>query len=132
WYAAAANRSVLNLQVVAEAMAQFDAGSPDPLLNKKVTRFNFDGLVSQFDAALAANPGLTSWALTNALTAFHLGGSDTDALGGDLAYRYGLQNNLAAVGTVGAQNVLAASQFGTATQAFQTLPNLQDGVARLS
>lgn len=69
---------------------------------------------------------------SHALTSFHLGGSDTDALGGDLAYRYGLQNNLAAVGTVGAQNVLAGSQFGTATQAFQALPVLQDGVTRLS
>jgi Ca2+-binding RTX toxin-like protein len=132
WYSATANRSVLNMQVVAEAMADFDAASSDPLLNKKIERFNFDGLVGQFDAARVANPGLTSWALTNALTSFYLGGSDTAALGGDLAYQYGRFGNLANVGTVGAQNVLGASSFGSATQTFQALPVLQDGVTRLS
>jgi Ca2+-binding RTX toxin-like protein len=132
WYSAAANRSVLNLQMVVEASADFDAGSPDALRNKKVARFNFDGLVGQFDAAIAADPGITSWALTNALTAFHLGGSDAEALGGDLAYRYGLQGNLAAVGSMGAQNVLAAAAFGSGVQAFQAQPALEAGLMRLS
>jgi hypothetical protein len=132
WYAASANRSVLNLQMVIEASADFDAGSADPLRNRKVAQFNFDGLVAQFDAALAADPGLTSWALSNALTAFHLGGSDTEALGGDLGYRYGLQGNLTAVGTVGAQSVLAGAQFGTGVQTLQSLPALQEGVTRLT
>ena len=132
WYAAAANRSVLNLQMIVEASAEFDAGSADPLRNKKVAEFNFDGLVNAFDAARAANPALTTWALTDALVSFHLGGSDTAALGGDLAYQQGRFGNLANVGTVGAQNVLAGSGFGSATQTFQPLSSLQEGLVRLS
>ena len=132
WYSAAANRSVLTLQMIVEASADFDAGSADPLKNKKVARFNFDNLVSQFDAALVVNPGLTSWALTNALSTFHLGGSDTQALGGDLTYRYGLQGNLAAVGSTGAQNVLGDAQFGSGIQTFQTQTALESGMMRLT
>jgi Ca2+-binding RTX toxin-like protein len=132
WYAASANRSVLNMQMIVEASADFDAGSADALRNKKVAEFNFDGLVGAFDAARAANPALTSWALTDALVSFHLGGSDTAALGGDLAYQQGRFGNLANVGTVGAQNVLGGSGFGSATQTFQPLSSLQEGLARLS
>src|SRR6266568_2646344 len=82
-------------EVIAEAMAGFDANSADPLLNKKVQTFDFTQLVNAFDAARAADPGLTSWALTNALTQYHLSGSDDAALGGDLAYQYGLNGTLA-------------------------------------
>jgi Ca2+-binding RTX toxin-like protein len=132
WYAATANHSVLNLQMVVEASADFDAGSPDALRNKKVAEFNFDGLVNAFDAARAADPLLTNWALTNALVSFHLSGSDTVALGGDLAYQHGRFGNLANVGTVGAQNVMGSAQFGSATQTFQSLSSLQEGITRLS
>ena len=118
--------------MIEEASADFDANSPDPLLNKKVAEFNFSGLVNQFDAALVANPTLTTWALTNALASFHLSGSDSGALGGDLAYQYGRFGNLANVGTIGAQNVLADAQFGSGIQAFQTLAGLGEGITKLS
>ena len=45
WYGDVSNRTVLNLQLVAEAMTAFDANSSDPLLNKKVQTFDFQGLV---------------------------------------------------------------------------------------
>ena len=115
WYASApANKSVLNLQVIAQAMADFNAGSADPLLNKKVANFDFLGLASAFDAAGAP----ANWALTNALLAEHLSGSDTEALGGDLAYRYGLSGWLANVGFDPAVSILPNAFFGTAAQAF--------------
>ncbi|PJA57936.1 MAG: hypothetical protein CO164_05160, partial [Rhodocyclales bacterium CG_4_9_14_3_um_filter_68_10] len=87
WYAADANHSVLTLQMVAEAMADFDSGGIDPLRDHKVESFDFPGLAAAFDDARAAEPSLTSWALADALTRFHLAGSDDSALGGDLAYR---------------------------------------------
>ena len=88
WYQTGVNnKSVLNLQVIADAMAGFNPAGADPLLNKKVVNFNFGGLVSQFDAALLANPTLTSWNLTNALTSYYLSGSDTAAIGGDFGVR---------------------------------------------
>jgi hypothetical protein len=63
---------------------------------------------------------------------FHLGGSDTAALGGDLAYEYGKNGNLSNVGSTGAQNVLGSAQFGSVPQTFQSLAGLQEGMDRLS
>jgi hypothetical protein len=47
----------------------------DATRNKKVESFDFEGLVTAFTAS-----GLTTWALTNALTAQPVSGSDTAAL----------------------------------------------------
>lgn len=132
WYAGTPVRSVLTLQMVAEAMADFDDNGSDPLRDDKLETFDFAGLVNAFDTALAANPGLSNWAITNALTSFHLSGSDTAAIGGDLAWQYGRYGNLANVGLAGAQNVLGNVQFGTAAQSLQPLAGLQEGVVRLS
>ena len=131
-YSSSINRNVLNLQVVAEAMAAFDATSSDPLLNKKVQNFDFQALVGAFDADSAANPGITTWALTNALNQFHLSGSDVDALGGDLAYYYGKNGTLAGVGFEKARDVVTSSQFGLQAQALRPLDELQSGAMRLS
>ena len=108
-------------------MQAFDAGSSDPLLNQKVQRFDFLGLVGEFEAS-----GLTSWALSNALLEFRLSGSDTEALGGDLAYRYGRDGGLAGVGFTPAQQVLGASQFGTGVQTLRDDSTVNAGAIRLS
>jgi Ca2+-binding RTX toxin-like protein len=128
WYSSSANRSVLNLQVIAEAMAEFDAGSADPLLNRKVQQFDFQALAAAFDAA----GQVSGWALTDALLDAHLAGSDTEALGGDLAYQYGLNNTLSGIGLDAAQDVLNAPQFGVRTQALRPLEQLQQGQLRLA
>jgi len=80
---------------------------------------------------LAANPGLSSWALTNGLTQFQLAGSDTAALGGDLAYQYGLNGALAGIGFDKAQDVVTGTGFGTQAQTLRPLASLQDGVTPL-
>ena len=131
WYASADNHSVLTLQVIAEAMADFDAGGADPLRDNRVETFDFTGLAGAFDAARAANPGLTNWAITNALTQFHLSGSDTAALGRDLAYQYGRNGTLAGIGVNAAQEVLGDAQFGAHAQALRPLAGLQEGAVRL-
>jgi VCBS repeat-containing protein len=131
WYGSAVDQTVLNLQVVAEAMAAFNSGSSDPLLNKKVQTFDFQGLVGAFDAARTATPGLTSWALSNSLTQFHLAGSDSEALGGDLAYQYGANGTLAGIGLGKAQEVLTSSQFGAQAQTLNPTSSLQEGLIRL-
>ncbi len=119
WYASTSNRSVLNLQVIAEAMADFDAADRDPLKDNKVETFNFAGLADRFDQALAADGTLTSWTLTDALLDFHLSGSDADAVGGDLAYQYGKAGSLAGVGLNAAQSVINAPVFGQSPQTLQ-------------
>jgi hypothetical protein len=117
WYQGNSNKGVLTLQVIAEAMAGFDRNSGDALLNREVQTFNFRGLVDAFDVARNGNPGLTSWALSNALTQYHLGGADDVALGGDLAYNYGLNGTVAGMSFQGAQSIVTSSQFGVQAQA---------------
>ncbi len=131
WYASTENRSVLRLQVIAEAMADFEANGSDPLLDNRVETFDFAGLADVFDATRAASPGLTSWAITNALMQFHLSGSDTEALGGDLAYQYGRNGTLAGIGLNAAQEMLGDVQFGVQAQPLRPLAGLQDGAVRL-
>jgi Ca2+-binding RTX toxin-like protein len=132
YYSSSSNRSVDKLQVVIEGTSDYDSGSADALRNKKIATFNFDGLVSAFDAFLAANPGMTTWALSNALVAQHLGGSDTAAIGGDLAYRYGRFDTLSDISFTPALALLSAAGFGTTAQALQSLASLQDSSPRLS
>lgn len=131
WYASTNNRSVTNLQVIAEAIEDFDASGSNTLLDNKIERFNFAGLVSQFDAARAADSNLTTWQLSNALLDFHLGGSDTAAFGGDLAYQYGLNGNLTGIGLLAAQNVISSTQFGQSAQTLNATNSWQAETVKL-
>ncbi len=132
WYAATPSKPVTRLQVMAEAMAGFEQGGSNPLLDQKVENFNFTSLVGAFDAARAANSSLSSWALTNALTNFQLAGSDTAAMGGDLAYQYGRNGTLAGIGVTPALSTLSDTNLGTNPQALNSLASLQTGTVRLS
>ncbi|MGQ0545574.1 MAG: putative Ig domain-containing protein, partial [Betaproteobacteria bacterium] len=129
WYSG--KRSVLNLQIVLDSSEDFDAGSGDPLYNKRVQAFDFLGLVSAFDAARTATPGLTSWALTNALLQFHLSGVDDMALGGDLAYWYGRNRSFAGISLAAAQEVIGAAGFGSDAQSLRPFSGLQEGFVKL-
>jgi trimeric autotransporter adhesin len=132
WYAGSGNHSVDALQVVIEGTADYDGLSSDPLRNTHVQMFDFESLVAEFDAARAANPSLTTWALTNALAQFHLSGSDTAAIGADLAYRYGRFGSLSDISFLPAAGILAANGFGSTAQALHSLAALQDASPRLS
>jgi Ca2+-binding RTX toxin-like protein len=132
YYTATANRTVDKLQIVIEGTTDYDPNSADTTRNEKIETFNFEGLVTAFDAARAANPSLTTWALTNALAAQYLSGSDTAAIGGDLAYRYNRFGNLGDISVTPAMGIIGASGFGTSAQALQSLGSLQDSSPRLS
>jgi hypothetical protein len=118
--------------VVIEGTSDYNAGSTNAINNKKVETFNFGGLVAAFDAALVANPSLTSWSLTNALATQYLTGSDTAARGGDLAYQYARNGNLSNISFTPALALLGAAGFGTTAQGLQALASLQDATPRLS
>ena len=130
WYSDTANHSIANLQIVLDAGA-YNASSSDPLLNQQVQSFDFALLAQNFDQALAADPTLTAWNLTDALLSAHLAGSDTAALGGDLAYQYNFNGTLAGIGLTAAQAELGNASFGVAPQLLQPLAGLQTGAARL-
>jgi trimeric autotransporter adhesin len=94
WYAALPGnrKNVARLQVVTEG-GDFNAASADRLLNKKVVDFDFLKMATAFDQARAANPALTEWSAQPSLSAAYLQGSSTQAIGGDLAYRYATLNS---------------------------------------
>ncbi len=130
WYDGHAN--VVNLQMIIDATQAFDASSQDPLYNKRVQTFDFAGLVQQFDAARAADPGLTSWGVTNALLQYHLSGADDSALGGDLAYQYGKAGALTGIGLTSALDVLGSADLGTLAQQLRPFSGLQEGLVKLA
>jgi hypothetical protein len=128
WYAAPANRSVLNMQVIAEAMADFNAASADPLRNRKVETFNFANIANAFDASGVA----TAWALTDTLLRQHLAGSsDTAAIGADIAYRYGRTGSLGGMGFDPVVGMLSNGAFGASAQALQGAAATDVGAKRL-
>lgn len=130
WYSGKDN--VDTLQIILDASAAFDASSSDPLYNRKVQTFDFRAMVSAFDQARAETPGMTSWAVTNALLAAHLAGSDDAALGGDLAYWYGRNAGFAGIGLQSALEVLGATGFGSDAQTLRPFNGLQEGFTKLS
>ncbi len=116
WYASPANQDVVTLQVLEQAASTYNPSSTNPLYNEKIETFNFANLVAQFDAARVANPTLTSWSLSNGLVAAYDGGSNTAALGGDLAYYFGTQGNLTGMNLAASDATLTDPTFGTAAQ----------------
>jgi trimeric autotransporter adhesin len=128
WYAG--NNTVDRLQMVLGA--DYDAGSADALHNRQVQTFDFLDVVAQFDAAYAQSPGLSSWAMTNALLQAHLAASDEAAIGGDLAYWYGKNGALTGISLNAAQQVLASASFGSDAQTLRPFNGLQEGFVKLS
>ncbi|MBK9160736.1 MAG: tandem-95 repeat protein [Nitrosomonadales bacterium] len=110
------NKAISTLQVITEAMSGFDPNSSDPLLNRRVQQFDFVGLANRFEAAQTADPSITSWQLGPHLADFSLGGSDTAAIGGDMAYLYGKNGNLDGLSETELRAQLNDAGFGTANQ----------------
>jgi VCBS repeat-containing protein len=128
WYKGA--KSVVTLQVVAEAMAGFSQTSTDRLRNDRVEVFDFGKLVDAFDAARGRQRNMDSWKLMNELLDAHLYGSDDAALGGDLAYRYGLTGSLEGMSWDAARATVADASFGAQKQTLELTP-LQDDSIKL-
>jgi hypothetical protein len=118
--------------VVIEGTSDYISGSSDVTCDNKIETFDFAALVADFDAARVANPSLTSWALTNTLISRHLTGSDSAAIGGDLAYRYNRLGSLGDISFTPGIGLLTAPEFGSSTQALQPLVGLQDTSVRLN
>jgi hypothetical protein len=96
-----------------------------------VETFDFQQMVTAFDQARAATPGITTWGLTNALLTAHLSSSDTAALGGDLAYVYGNQGSLSGMNVAAAQNTLSNSQFAAVPQTLNPWPTHNTGTMQI-
>jgi Ca2+-binding RTX toxin-like protein len=124
WYADPANHDFVTLQAIQTDSPNYNPRSSDPLRNQKVEEFDFGKLVTEFDAARASDPSLNSWNLMNGLLDAHLSGSDTAAIGGDLAYQYARGGDMSTLGTDTAQTTLKNPSFGSmqTLKTFQGLP----------
>jgi Ca2+-binding RTX toxin-like protein len=120
WYAGKRYQAVSTLQVVSEA-----AGSNDG----KIELYDFTGLVNAYDDARRHHPGLSRWTLTNAMADFQLTHA---ALGGDLAYQYGVNGTLAGIAVNTAQGTVGSSQFGKEAQTLHSASELKNGLVKLS
>ncbi|NHZ35256.1 calcium-binding protein [Massilia sp. CCM 8692] len=125
WYAAPGNAGISTLQVITAASTDYHPGALSPINDNKVEQFDFIGIVARFDQARAA--GATAWSAWTTLEQFQRGGSDTAAIGGDLAYQYGLNGNLANIGAGTALAIVGSSGFGGAAQEFLPGASLNDG-----
>src|SRR4029078_2300956 len=132
WYDGKKYQAVSKLQVVAEAMPGFDAGGSNPVLDNNVENFDFKCLVKAFGAAQHHGRGVSKWAVTNALAQFHLGGSDTAAVGGELAYQYGVDGELAGIAVNAVQGPVGSSQFGQQAQTLHNEAALKNGLVKLA
>ena len=65
------------------------------------------------------------------LASFDLGGSDTEALGGELAYTYGTAGSLAGVAVSTAQELITAGSFG-GKQTLRPRDELSAGAVKLA
>ncbi|MDY0035159.1 MAG: calcium-binding protein [Zoogloea oleivorans] len=122
WYTSVGSQKLVTLQVLTGSMTDFAPGSSDTLRDQRVETFDFGELVSSFDQARTSDPTLSSWSLTHSLLTTHLSGSDSAALGGNLAYQYGTTGDLSSVGIVATQGILQDSSFLSSPQAFAMAP----------
>lgn len=127
WYGRGGNKTVSMLQVVVEAMLGYDPASADPLYDQKIEIFDFLELVARFDSARVADLRLDRWAAMNALLDVHLGGSDTEAIGGEPAYRYGLDGSLSGIAIQSVRPIIEDSRFGASPQPLGSLQALNAG-----
>ncbi|MDD2893964.1 MAG: VCBS domain-containing protein, partial [Halothiobacillaceae bacterium] len=118
------NKAISTLQIVSEAMPGYDTNSIDPLLNKRIQQFDFLALANQFEADYADDLVIDAWQLAPHLADAHLGGSDTSAIGGDMAYLYGKNGNLDGLSEAELRAQLTNASFGTASQTLTKTGNL--------
>ncbi len=87
WYRASAARPAARLQILRPEGAP--AGIASPVEDSRAEWFDLRAAVGAFDRALAQTPTLDRWSLADAAAAFHQGGSDERAYGGELAWWFG-------------------------------------------
>ena len=129
WYAATPQTGIAKLQLMVDASTDYLATSADSRKNKRIDTLNFQSVVTAFNSSGTATG--VAWSLMNASLTAYLAGSNSMALGGELAYQYGHDNTpQLALGT--AQTQLSSASFGSLTQSVTvglTLPTGQMGLS---
>ncbi|HUS39632.1 MAG TPA: putative Ig domain-containing protein, partial [Pirellulales bacterium] len=123
-------QSIKNLQVIT-GPAQAGSGSSGGLMplallsasesnasslpDAQVLLFDFASLVAGFDAYQTQNPGAVEWAPADEIAAHLVSASDTEVIGGEIAFTYARDGSLAALSPERATAVLQAQHLGSQT-----------------
>jgi Ca2+-binding RTX toxin-like protein len=123
WYTGSSNRTTTALQFFTEGNG-YDPSSTDVTRAQKVETFDFAKLVAVAEAGANGKSGglrpLTSWNVTNGLLTAFLSGSNSAALGGDLAFQYAQAGTFAGGLLSSTQSTLSNPQFGETAQPLQS------------
>jgi len=119
WFGASGeggNLNAVTLQVVTEASDDFDSNSADPLINQRIQQFDLLALSQTFvDGGASWDE---RWHTMDAMLSAHIGGSDSESMGGDIAYSYGMTGDLSGVSQPQVLSNLKDARFGNQSQAF--------------
>jgi trimeric autotransporter adhesin len=131
-----ANRPSFTMQMLTQASGAYNPTGTDRLRDNQVEVFDANKLIKAFDTVYSSSWSLrrgNAWAIMNNLLDAHLNGSNTAALGGDLAYQFGSQSNssLAGMGMASAGSVLSDASFATGLQILNR-PVAQTAAPRLA
>jgi hypothetical protein len=118
WYDTPGEKTISVLQIVIEGTRDYDPDSADPMNNQKIQAFDFLGLVSAFDAARATGQ---KFSVANHLADFRLWGSDTEAIGGAIAYQYARTGTLDALTYDQMRAVISDPAFADSAQSIDAL-----------
>lgn len=135
WYEG--HRTISRLEIAIDASNAYQGSSANMLLNKRNQSFDFEGLVEKFNADSDGGCGphgshhSQAWSLSASLMQFHLGGSDTSIMGGDMAHYYAHQGTLNGLSLGVAQATLSQSTLGRVQQEISPLNVQASGAVRL-
>jgi Ca2+-binding RTX toxin-like protein len=106
------------LQMVTGAAGGYDPDADSERLSHKLNRYDFSKVVEAFDQARQQPGGGKGrrWAAMDAALDNHLASSDSEALGGELAHRYGTRGSLDGVSRQTVLATLADERFGESPQ----------------
>ncbi len=114
WYDTSANyKSVLNLDVISEAVSDFDKKSGHKGCEYSIDQFDFTAVVNAFDQACGTSATYQHWNATNSLTVAHLDDTSDSSLGSSAFQDVNISSLLAA-GQPANQN-LSSAQLNTQT-----------------
>ncbi|MCA1326539.1 calcium-binding protein [Herbaspirillum sp. alder98] len=117
WYGDAAQVRGTLLQLVLDSTDDYQADADDIARQHKIALYDFNGIAEQYDRARNDLPGLDLWSVSAALAHHRLRGSDTLAIGGELAYHYAHHGQWSQLGAGILSATLVNPLFGNSDQA---------------
>jgi len=105
----------VTLQVIMPGTAGYEENSGGDLFAHDIQGFDLNKLVERFNAS-----GQNRWRLMDSLLDAHLEGSDSEALGGDIAYQYGLGRDPSELDPALTLSNLSDPKLGKAPQMFSS------------